>query len=298
MSPPSRFRLPLALAVLTGLLVAREQEGPRASERGFTQVVWHADFDRSRHQCDISDAGWDSYGGAGNPPCPASVRVVDTAREGLPPLGRRHRAMRLGLRPVDSRRGVIFAKIGKPFFAPGYADGQQPIHATRPPADVSGSYRAWFYLPRDFRIRGTGWRNVMQFKERYWDGSENGYRSEPMWWLVLYNPRGDHRGHVTAGIRYWGDGKVGSVGRARPFPRGRWVEVRADLRQGRSITWTLDGRRLGVGTPSRYPVGPRRGALSLAWDFIVGNYAGAGVERTWRNRISRPLYVGDAVVLR
>jgi hypothetical protein len=135
----------------------------------------------------------------------------------------------------------------------------------------------------------------MEFKERYWDGSQAGYQSDPAWWLVLYN--GDGHGTPYAHVNYWNGGSAGTAGRSVAFPRGRWVEVHADLYQGDRIEWFVGGRRIAVGANSRYPVGPSHGARSLAWDFGVGDYAGAG-RGTWRNRLSRPLYVGSAEMLK
>src|SRR3954452_25506132 len=131
----------------------------------------------------------------------------------------------------------------------------------------------------------------MQFKERYWDGSQSGYQSDQAWWLVLYN--GDGRATPYAHVNYCNGGNACTAGESVVFPRGRWVEVRAEVYEGDRIEWFLDGRRIAVGADSTYPVGPSPGARSLAWDFGVGNYAGSGVG-PWQNRLSAPLYVGAA----
>ena len=288
------LRLLLAVPLLAGLaLVARpasdavEPDGLRSG-----RLVWSAHFDRAGSACDFSAAGWDPYeGDSVSPPCPAGVGIVDAGRAGLPPLAGVEKVARFVVRPRDAAADPprYHAKLFRPFYARGRSNRDTDQHSTRSPRDVSGSYRAWFFLPRSFRIPRGGWRNIMQFKERFWNGRESGYRSEPTWWLEL---SGRDSG-VVAGVRYWNGGSAGTAGRERMFPRGRWVEVRADIRQGDRIEWFLDGRPLATGRHSTWPVSPTRGRRSLAWNFGVGNYAGMGRGGP-SARVSGPLYIGAA----
>ena len=45
----------------------------------------------------------------------------------------------------------------------------------------SGSYRAWFYYPPDYKADWSEWTNIFQFKEEgYVDGK---WVQEPSWWI-------------------------------------------------------------------------------------------------------------------
>jgi hypothetical protein len=257
---------------------------------GSSTLIWSANFDSARGPCDFEGAGWNPYGGADAPPCPQAVRIVPSAR--LPESARFPSVARFAVRRSDAARSRprFHAKLYRPFFAGGESEQQVGQHGTRPPADVSGVYRAWFLLPRGFTIPRGAWRNVMQFKERYWDGREPGYRSDPSWYLVLTAGRGG----IVAGVRHWSDGEVRGFGRSVSFPRGRWVRVEAVVEQARYIDWYIDGRRIARGTERQERVGPIHGPRSLAWEFVVGNYAGAGHSGAWANRVSRPLYIARA----
>ena len=259
--------------------------------------LWSGDLAGSSTPCGFAQAGWDPYSGGGDyPDCPTSVRIDSAAAAGIPaPPSGGSRVGHFEVTPADAQATPprYHAKLYKPFYAPGYSDRERHQHATRSPADVSGTYRAWYFLPLSYRIPGTGWRNIMQFKERHWDGRQSGYQSVPTWWLVLSD--GDGRGTPYAGVNYWNGGNAGGAGEAVVFPRGRWVEVKAVIRQGESIEWWVDGRRIATGANSTWTVGPSHGERSLAWNFGVGNYAGAGGSGRWQDRVSgAPLYIAGA----
>lgn len=159
--------------------------------------------------------------------------------------------------------------------------------ATRPPRDVSGVYSAWYYVPRNYKLRARGWVNIFQWKESYYEANGDGreWRSDPTWWITL--ERGRRSSRMIAALNNWG----GGITAVEPFPTGRWVQIRAVLRQRRSIEVFVDGRRLGTARQGTYPVSPQYGGRSLGWTFGVGNYSGR--ERRSSEAVSGPLYVDD-----
>lgn len=258
---------------------------------------WDANFDAARSPCGFDDVGWEPYTPSADfPDCPTSVGIASAASEGVPkpPSGQRNLGhFEVTAADAQTAQPRFHAKLFKAFFAPGYGEASRDEHQTRPPADVSGTYSAWYYLPSGFTIPGSGWRNIFQFKERYWDGTHSGYQSDPLYWLALYNGDGDGTPYAT--VNYWNGGNARGVGRHVVFPRDRWVQVKAVIRQGRSIEFSVDGQLMATGQNSTYPVAPFHGKDSLGWDFGVGNYSGAGVSGRWQDRVSgAPLLIGGA----
>ena len=198
-------------------------------------------------------------------------RVVDPVREGIP---RRHgqRVARFEVRDEDAAAGRIHAKVYKWW--------------TGPPDDVSGTYRASFYVPRDYRFRAGSWgTNLFQWKEEYVD-SAGGYRQESQWVVALgpaswYGLRGVPRRALVLSMWTGARGRTRSLQR---FPVARWVDICADLYQGKRIEVYVDGRLFTVARAGQFPVGPSQGGRSLKWIFGVGNYG----------RNEGPIYV-DAV---
>jgi hypothetical protein len=223
---------------------------------------------------------WKGYGAKSQPEMYPPAEIVDPLDEGIPRIQGR-RAARLEVRPEDARADRTHAKLIRSWSADR----------------VSGSYRAWYYVPSGYTLRGRAWVNIFQFKEPY---SCDGYCSDPSWWMVLVGAkRGDgiRRGAPVAEIERWeSDGRRRRVERRRPFPTGRWVEVRADVRQGERIDYYIDGRRFDTALQEEYPVGPMHGSRSLEWAFGVGSYTGTSGDPA-RYAANGPLYV-DAVSFR
>lgn len=258
--------LALALAGAVALLVPG---------RGGARPTWHSSFERRG----LAEWSWRDGG--------HTVRVVDAVAAGIPPLAGAHvarfettRAARPGA-PVQAK---LYESFGRDLDGP----------RARPPADVSGSYRAWFFFPRGFRVpRGT-WVNLFQFKEKYQAGAER--VSDPLWWVQLGSEgwtrprartaRAGRSEAPVAFLNFWGN-----RWRHRPrfvaVPLGRWVEIRADVRQGQRIDFSLGGTALGTARASQYPVSPFHGAASREWIFGMGEYS------TGRNG---PLFIDDAAV--
>jgi hypothetical protein len=282
-----RLRLLLLLLALgaTGVFGALEvrdrgAEGascaPQSTHQSRTELRFRSSFESG----DFSE--WGGYNRSSQPEqYPAGAEVLDPRDDGVP---RREgcRVARFHVTLADARARRTHAKL-----IHSWNVGQGHFR-TEPPRDVSGVYSAWYYVPDDYRIRGEGWVNVFQWKESYYEFDDDGDRewhSDPAWWITLERGR---RGGLVALLNNW----VGDVTAVEPFPRGRWVQVRAVLRQGRSIRFWIDGKRFGTASSHDYPVSPQYRDYSLSWNFGVGNYSGRG-DGGARDAVSGPLYVDD-----
>lgn len=221
----------------------------------------------------------------------AHRNVIDCRAEGVPVLGGDHVA-RFETTPDDIANGRYHAKVYKDFGT--NLDTPQ----SRPPADVSGTYSAWYYVPTNYRVSGDDWVNVFQFKEQY--RTTPGHApSDPLWWVEFVSPT-----WAKSMADAWGtsaptasrpDAPVAFVNYSRPnwktadsyvtVPLGRWFEIKAVVHQGQSTDFYMDGKLLKHATASQYPVSPFHGAASSKWIFGVGNYSDAATG---------PLYVDRA----
>lgn len=220
---------------------------------------------------------WGGYGAAHQPELFPPARVVDPRAEGVPRL-EGERAARLEVTLADALADRTHAKLIRSW----------------PVSRVSGTYRAWYYLPEGFHLRGEAWVNVFQFKEPY---RCDDYCSDPSWYVVLVGADeqdGLPLGTPVAELERWeSDGYAQREDRRVEFPTGRWVEVRADVYQGDRIEFWVDGEPFDLARHDEYPVGPMHGSRSLEWAFGVGNYAGtSGDPRAYA--ANGPIYV-DAV---
>jgi hypothetical protein len=267
-SKEARQASPHPVAETTSAAVEARGARPSASRTTCTGrravPVWRSSFESGNFR------EWSQWGKRQRQWYPVS-RVVDPVREGIP---RRHgrRVARFEVTDEDAAAGRIHAKVYKWWGGP--------------PADVSGTYRASFYVPRDYRFRADSWgANIFQWKEEYVD-TDGGYRQDPQWVVALgparwYGLQGLPRRAPVVTLWTGGRGRTPSL---RRFPLARWVEVCADLYQGERINVYIDGRRLAVARARQFPVGPSQGSRSLKWIFGVGNYG----------RNEGPIYV-DAV---
>ncbi|ADB51526.1 hypothetical protein [Conexibacter woesei] len=160
------------------------------------------------------------------------------------------------------------------------------------PADVSGSYRASYYVPSSYGIPpSAGATNIFQWKENV------GGSSDPTWWV---NMGGARWALSVGGARWIGPRPSGSDDRPVLFlnywdnrwtrqvvfmqvPRDQWFEIRADVHEGVRIDFSVDGTAFDTALDSEYPVGTfARGGTG--WTFGVGNYT----------QTLSTLYVGEA----
>lgn len=225
---------------------------------------------RGVHEWSVQDGG-------------SAVSVVRGRRNGEP----KPRSGRRVARFVTTVSAVQHAKLYEGF---GTHVGASD---SKPPADVSGTYRSWFFFPRSFRVpRGT-WVNIFQFKEKYHDAG--GDRSDPLWWVQLGDARwarkmgGPPVRRTTAPVAFlnhWGGFWTPPPHFVR-VPLGKWIKIRADVVQGRYIDFWLASRYLGRARDSRYHVSPFHGANSMEWTFGVGEYSTGA---------NGPLFIDDAAV--
>lgn len=162
---------------------------------------------------------------------------------------------------------------------------------------VSGSYRAWFYIPKDFAVPLGTASNVFQFKDHHGGGSD------PTWWLQLStaswakrlggNWHGPQPSRDDAPViwMHWIDNDFSRTVQFKAAPLGRWFEMRADVVDGQSIDFSVDGDHLDTARNSVYPVGPLHDD-SDEWTFGVGNYS------TGDTNPRGPLYIDDVSVTR
>lgn len=260
----------LAAALLVGSVTAA-----CAKPLVATRSVWSSDF--SRHNF----TGW-SWWGQGQASIWGHVAVVRPSSVGIPHL-LGHYVARFETTRSDLEHGRTNAKIYKAFYVKG------PGGSASPP-DVSGTYHAWFYVQRDFRVPYGTAINIFQFKEQY------AGHSDPLWWVQLSTaswaehrhaswrtPRPKRADAPVMSLNHWNNPWTRHEVYAA-VPLGRWFEISADLYQGKKIDFYLDGRPLDTASAREYPVSPFH-SDSQAWTFGVGEYGDA---------LAGPLYVGAA----
>jgi hypothetical protein len=165
-----------------------------------------------------------------------------------------------------------------------------------PPADVSGAYSAWYYIPPDYSVPSGGSANIFQFKQKYADASDpSGQRSDGLWWVQLENAS---TWVLNSGPDWWvGDlpssanqpvAWVNSACGRSPhlpltfeaLPVGRWFEIRAEVHHGDRIDFFIDGRPFETVHASYCPVNPTH-ADSRDFTFGVGNYTASASGKVY-----------------
>ena len=189
---------------------------------------------------------------------------------------------------ASAKQGITSAKLYKYFQANG-----------KTPTDVSGTYRAWLYLPSSFAVpvdagnTGNNEVNLFQFKEMYDNPSQV---SDPLWWVQLCSASWAKTystakwitaapSNPTAPVAFlnrWGNNWKRPVA-FYAIPLDEWFEITCTLTQGQQAVYAINGTTFDTAQESEYHVGPFH-ASSVAWIFGVGNYA----------NIPNTLYVGEA----
>ena len=246
------------------------------------RVVWSSDFSRGNF------TGW-SWWGQGQASIWGHIAVVRPQTVDVPKLSGRNIA-RFQTTRADLAHGRTNAKLYKLF------DVKRP-HGVRPPANVSGTYSASYYLPHTFRVpKRNEWVNLFQFKEQY-TLPGGGSHSDPLWWVQLGQASWaeTYPGATWLGakptspaapvmfLNHWNNRWTRHVVFAA-VPLGRWFKISAAVHQGSRIDFNLDGHRFDTATAREYPVSPFH-STSQAWIFGVGDYGTAPAG---------PLYVGAA----
>jgi hypothetical protein len=233
---------------------------------------------------------WTWYG-QGQSAIWGDIAVVNPAKARIPPLYRSDpHVARMTVSRAGAADGRINAKLYQAFDTIG------PQGVTHSPANVSGTYAAWYYIPSEYRVPPGDWSNIFQFKERYPlpDGQA---QSDPLWWVQLTNgsqarsypgaswisERPSRPDQPVAVLNYWGnDWKRHVVFDAVPLDR--WFEIVAVLTQGSEIQFYIDGQPFDTAYAAQYHISPFHRS-SEAWYFGVGNYSTAP---------GTTLYVGQA----
>ncbi len=238
----------------------------RGFDTSFTKVTWGSNFERGNF------SEWDWWGQGDW--TYTGLSVIDPADRGLPGLSGRAARFEVTDPDVDAER--LNSKLYK-FFHTGTGD-----RVNWGPPDVSGTYRAWYYLPTEYSVRSGGWTTPFQFKDQYWSTERGGSeQSDPVWYLAFENASdhgvpGSRPDAPVAIVRHWEDWTRGYPDSVYPGPRvlvplGRWFEIRADVYQGDRVEFYMDGKLVNVGRHNDFPVGNRH-PLSFTWVFGVGNY--------------------------
>ncbi|MBX5468679.1 MAG: hypothetical protein IRZ21_02135 [Thermoleophilaceae bacterium] len=206
--------------------------------------------------------------------------MIDPTTQGVP-YRTGKRVARFETTPDDIAHQRWHAKLFKAF-----TDGKG-----HPPADVSGVYRVWYYLPTTYRVPNGTSVNALQFKDDY-RKSDGSKQSDPLWWINFGNagywssrggPRGLRSDYPVAYINNWGGTHWNSV-KFMAVPLGRWVEFRAEVHQNDRIDFYIDGKLLDTARASEYPVRPFHSS-SIDYTFGIGNYSSGA---------NGPLYADDA----
>ena len=253
----------VACALVAGGIEKRVGEAAQIRDAS-SHTRWSADFSTG----DFSQWSWWGQ----DDPTYGHISVVDPATYGIPrpPLDGERRVGRMLVTKRDAKLGRVNAKLYKGWSRHG-----------RPPADVSGTYSAWYFLRRRYAVPLGTDANIFQFKEKH------GGQSDPLWWVQLSTASWAER---MRGSRWLGkrprraDQPVAVLNHAdnrwrrrstfMPVPLGRWFQIRADVRQGDRIDFTIDGRRFDTARQREYPISPFR-ADSQEWIFGIGNYTAA-----------------------
>jgi hypothetical protein len=207
---------------------------------------------------------WDNCGGA----------VVSVAAEGLPatPWGG-DRVFRWHKPAGDSQ---VYQKLNRTLTKDNWPGGSAgPVPNTGSPADASGIYTVWQYIPSDrFRLNpGHGWVILSSFKENYTD-SAGAWRQDPTWGLGCNN----FSGPITCSLTPHDSPRF-----SLSAYMNRWVKWEYRMYQGAKDTtghggrielWA-DGTLLDTGYESQRHVGSAAFAplsSTRSWVWIAGQY--------------------------
>jgi hypothetical protein len=172
----------------------------------------------------------------------------------------------------------VYQKLNRGFTKDNWPGGSGgPVPNTGSPADVSGVYTVWQYIPSaKFKLNpGHGWVILTEFKENYTDASGT-WHQDPTWGFGCNN----FTGPVMCQL-------IPQVASSPVFPltsfMDRWVKWEYRMYPGAKDTtghggrvelWA-DGKLLDTGYESKMHVGSAAFAplsRTLAWVWIAGQY--------------------------
>jgi hypothetical protein len=208
---------------------------------------------------------WDACGGT----------EVSAAAEGLPrgPWGGDH--VFRWRKPAGDPS--VYQKLNRTFTKDNWPNGSPgpKVPNTGSPADVSGIYSVWQYIPSArFHLNpGHGWVLPVQFKENYTDAT-GGFRQDPLWRVGCNN----FSGPTMCSMSPHNSPKF-----ALSSYQDRWVKWEFRVYQGAKdktghggrIELYADNKLLDTGYESQFHVGS--GALAPlsrthGWVWVVGQY--------------------------
>jgi hypothetical protein len=259
------------------------EAGPSASRSIPATAAWHADFE----QGDFSEWSIAERRDGG------TFYAAAASSEGIPTLSS-NAVARFEVTRSQRAAGLKHSKLYKQWYLRPPDSGRsddlgRPLERL-PNNSAGGVYRAWYYLPRDYRA-SRDWANVFQFKQSYVDAGGR-WHQDPRWWVNLTRAdswrradrgriRGAAGGAPVLAVANWGDGAETARPVARA-PRGRWFEIAANLQPGKRIDWFLDGEWIETSSHRVHPVGP--GRSTTGWTLGVGHYGGVG--KLWVDAVS------------
>lgn len=236
--------------------------------------AWHSTFSGEW----FDDDGW-SYWGAEDDPY-VGLSIADPRSVGLPRFEGKSARFEVTEENIDE--GNWDSKLYK----------EVDVEHEEGDLGVSGSYRAWFLLPRDYSLNPDpafqASVNMLQFKDLYQTqaASEASFRSDPTWWVEL-RPRAwvdaiARRNRPTsvewalpplpsqsspdqpvAFVNHWEAENNSRRFKALALPLGRWFEITASVDAGRRIDFWFreqgSTRKIRIGggdNEADFPVGP------------------------------------------
>lgn len=187
-------------------------------------------------------------------------RVESVARAGIPrrPGSSDTNVARFEVTAGDYAVGKVHSKLYKGFVLRGspMQDWSGGTLLSRR-GEEGGTYRAWFYLPADYRMGAPGQSdanvNLFQFKEFWPVGSNDTSSSVQAVAGLSKQARAARWGHPVPGVARDDDTTPlltvnWSYAERRPAhtaamraPLGRWFEIRAEVHPGDRIDWFVDG---------------------------------------------------------
>jgi hypothetical protein len=224
--------------------------------------------------------------------------IVSASQEGLPAPPAGSQVIKMSHQSGDP---ATQHKLLNFFTAKTWPNGG-PYHNTDgSPADVSGRYITYLYIPSaPLRLTQRAWINLAQLKESY-SMSNGSNDSDPSWWLVLYNKQGN----LVLDLAHWFESQTGGpMIDFEPY-LDQWVKIEMRLYQHDRLEIYLNDKLFDTVRDSEYPVGRlhyvgrpvnHHNGVTVTreegWVFGTGNYSNP--DDPGSNSL---VYVGPTTVL-
>lgn len=215
---------------------------------------------------------WTWFGQPGQEDLYGFPEIVSAAQQGVPSPPAGDHVIKLLHAKGDP---AVHHKLYKTFTGANWPSGVE-LGDGPPPADASGRYIAFMYVPSSrFTMTSHGWAIMFMFKETIITTA--GFQQDPTWWVGVDSFGGPYQYtlNFTQGNR---------VSKKYDFKSylDRWVKWEFRVYQGNRIEWYLDDQLMDTGYQNEQTVGPicqvggtYRGATITecrGWVFGAGNY--------------------------